>query len=412
MRVVLSSGVGRIHFVETALALKRAGVLFEFVCGYIPKPKHSAALNLIGRFLGRPRLYERLLVRLGGGDLRSALRANALAEGVAQLLYRLGQLHLCPMDWGQRLSWQLFGYRTRRYLRNQQIFHVRSGAGQGGAIRTARRRGMRIVVDHSIAHPAYINDKLAGEYRRVARVPLITPTSAFWRLVLADCAMADVLVVNSDFVKSTFIERGYPAHKITVDYLGVREDFLGIKKDYRRNGVLRLLFIGSFELRKGARILVEALELLKSRGLGVELHLVGDASEGKGFFRERLKNLPVVFHGAILQDKVRELLINSDIFIFPTFAEGCAKAAMEALVAGLPVITTCACGLPIAAKHAYVEVIDGDAIQLAKEIQRLGDDELLREDLGRSGAKIGANYTWSKYGERLAKLYKDCLKSS
>lgn len=41
-----------------------------------------------------------------------------------------------------------------------------------------------------------------------------------------DCEEGDRLLVNSDFVKNTFIEYGFDTNKIDVVYLGVRSDFL------------------------------------------------------------------------------------------------------------------------------------------------------------------------------------------
>ena len=44
---------------------------------------------------------------------------------------------------------------------------VRSGAGQSGAIRKARRNGLAIVTDHSIAHPAFMHQALREEFARI-----------------------------------------------------------------------------------------------------------------------------------------------------------------------------------------------------------------------------------------------------
>ncbi len=87
-----------------------------------------------------------------------------------------------------------------------------------------------------------------------------------WKLVLRDCADADLLLVNSDFVKKTFIEQGYAADKVRVAYLGVREEFFDLKHDYRIDGPVRILFTGNFDIRKGVRVLLEAVRRVPPLG--------------------------------------------------------------------------------------------------------------------------------------------------
>ena len=62
-------------------------------------------------------------------------------------------------------AWASFGRASIPYL-NGDIFHVRSGAGQGGAITQAKKRGMKIIVDHSIAHPKTVSDNLSKLYAK------------------------------------------------------------------------------------------------------------------------------------------------------------------------------------------------------------------------------------------------------
>lgn len=405
--VLLSSGVGRIHFVETAMVLHEKQFPFKLICGYVPSARLAGVLRLIGPALARPNLDKRLEVRLGPhGVLKQYLLSNALAEGLTQFWLRMANLKCAPRNFTQALSWRFFGYMSQRYIKkHQKIFHVRSGAGSGGAISKAKAEGLKILVDHSIAHPAFVSKWMGPEYARYGDPQLGLMEGSFWDLVVQDCQNADALLVNSDFVKSTFIAEGYDPDKIHVAYLGVREDFFGLKKNYQTSPVLRLLFTGSFDLRKGARILVEAMEFLKAKGVKCELHVAGSNLEADRYFSDRLSSLPVIFHGALLQDDIKRLLAESDIYVFPTFAEGCAKSAMEALVAGLPVITTVACGLPQVARNCYVEIPLGDSQKLCSEIIRLAENENERRLLGQGGVALGPAFTWDKFGDRLINLY-------
>lgn len=43
---------------------------------------------------------------------------------------------------------------------------MRSGSGRGGAIIYAQNKGIKVLVDHSIAHPAYMEKHLRNEFEK------------------------------------------------------------------------------------------------------------------------------------------------------------------------------------------------------------------------------------------------------
>lgn len=411
MRVIVSSGVGRIHAIETAVSLLDAGLDVRVVTGWVPSRVMAPVARLAGGLIGRPNLDRRLQARLADGRLpRSRIHTCGLAEGLSQAGTRLGEYGILPYCATNRLTWRLFGYASRRHLHSADIFHVRSGAGQGGAIATARRRGMRIIVDHSIAHPTEMERTLGPIYTRQGLPFRMGMNSPFWRLVLDDCSAADVVILNSDYVRDSFVAAGFPETRCATVYLGVREDFIGLKRDYARSSPIRLLFTGAFGLRKGACEMAEACRSLDERGIAYELLVAGSAAEGKPLMDRMNLRGSVRYLGVLLQDDLKTLLATSDLYVFPTHAEGCARSAMEAMAAGLPVITTRECGLP--ARHGLDGwlVPRGDPAALASAIERLADDEPLRESLGRQAQqRVAEEFRWSHYAGRLTSIYRDVL---
>ncbi len=401
--VLLSTGAGRLHFIEAANALCKCGVMTSLVMGVVPMRKLDWLYNAAGRLLGRRDLASRLHIRVQGSLLPlERIHGCGLAETLVFASMTLARWHIVPNAHGQAFTWALFGRQSRRYLGHDSIFHVRSGAGQGGAIRLAKQRGMKVVVDHSIAHPSYIEREMA----RAGHRPFITSNDPFWRLVLKDCAEADVLLVNSDFVRQTFIAEGFSGERIRVAYLGVREDFFSLKNDYTLKATPRLLFTGSFCYRKGADLLLQALTHLEQKGCICELHVAGDASECGALGEKYSGASRIVFHGSLPQPELKRLLAESDIYVFPTLAEGCAKSAMEALAAGLPVVTTEACGLPAEANRHYVQITERSPEALAAVLFELLSNADRREEVGRCGADlVKQSYRWDDYGRNVAALY-------
>ncbi len=207
-------------------------------------------VDLLGRLLGEKHLAKRLAARRI--DIPGArVTPIAWAEVAGTLIALIERAHLVPLDLAYGMQFRTAAWASRKYLNHADVLLVRSGAGQSGAIGVARKNGLAIVTDHSIAHPAFIHSVLRQEFERFGLSVGYDPKSDLWKLVLRDCAGADLLLVNSDFVKQTFVDLGYPAGKIRVAYLGVREIFFDLKRDYRIDGPVKILFTGNFDIRKG-----------------------------------------------------------------------------------------------------------------------------------------------------------------
>ncbi len=411
IRVILSSGVGRIHTIECAVSLLEAGVDVRVVTGWVPSRGMEPLARVAGNLLGRPNLDRRLKARLAGGKLpRSRIRSCCIAEGISQVGARLAENDLLPHCRTNRLTWQLFGFASRRHLRSADIFHVRSGAGQGGAIAAAKRRGMKVVVDHSIAHPTEMERTLAPIYGELGLPFRMGPNSPFWQLVVQDCIDADLVLVNSDYVRDSFLDAGFLPAKVMTLYWGVRDDFLGAKTVFDASRPARLLFTGAFGLRKGAREIAQACKILDDRGVPYELLVAGSFAEGRPVVDATSLRGTVRYLGMLLQDELRDYLANCDLYVFPTHAEGSARSAFEAMAAGLPVITTRECGLPLCHGEDGWLVPRGDALALADSIEGLLADQHLRESLGRTAQqRVAGHYRWSDYAAKLKDIYRDLL---
>lgn len=404
VKVVISSGIGKLHFHETARAAAMAGADVEFVAGWIPSKRHSRLVNFVGRVMGEVSLASRMQARTVDHP-RVRMRSNALAEFGGRAM-TVAMKRLCARGNPAGMAFEIAGMGSRRWLRNADIFHVRSGAGQGGAIREAKSHGMRILCDHSIAHPAYVDHVLGPEYRQMRLSYRMWATDGLWRRVLRDCAEADRVLVNSDFVKGTFVERGFDPERVDVAYLGVNERFFSLKWDYSIRGPVKILFTGSFTLRKGAATLLEAMRALRRGGLEVRLNLVGRISDGARCIRDA--DWGFLTHTQFIPpERLQEVMAEADLFVFPTLVEGSSRSAMEAGAAGLPIVTTERCGLPLRAElQEVVHVPPSDHHALADAVSELAGDEGRRSQLGLNAAKrIRGQFTWQQYGVQLMRVY-------
>lgn len=112
--------------------------------------------------------------------------------------------------------------------------------------------------------------------------------------------------------------------------------------------VPQLLFTGRFAHQKGLDILMDAAEQLHLRGIQFTLTLIGEgplqAWLSEAIDRKKLTHC-VALLSALPADSIRARLLQADVFVLPSRAEGFSNAALEALESGLPVVVSDCGGL-------------------------------------------------------------------
>lgn len=448
MKVILSTGHGRLHLVQSATWLRKAGVDVTMLTGWIPKHPDGWLVKIASK-LARHNLVPGMKKRQVP-ELEGHVITCTFAEMADECLRIFGRIFKLDMRKISVLGWKIFGRASSKKIKHlspaptsHSIFHVRSGAGHGGAIETARKLGMKIVVDHSIAHPAYMERELKSEYeKRGVRFDLGI-SSPFWQMIDEDCQWADKILVNSFFVRDTFVAEGYDPKKIEVAYLGVRSDFFGLRqKKFDVSGLtfdvvegsnlsstpetsnfkpqtsnstpqtstIKLLFTGGFGFRKGGEYILEALKIVnEKRPDSFTMDFVG-SYEKTIVDAYKKDNLPIIFHGPVPQENLKSYLANSDIYVFPSLAEGCASSGMEAMAAGMCVVATHESGFPITDGENGYLVPTKNAQAIADRILWLMDHPEEIDRVGANAAKlICENYTWEKYAEKVKKLYEELV---
>jgi glycosyltransferase involved in cell wall biosynthesis len=276
---------------------------------------------------------------------------------------------------------------------------------------------MVALCDHSIAHPGLLDALVQGQGRLPDCGERTKPNNRFWHEVLEDIERADAVLVNSEFVKETFLHQGWDGAKIYVIYLGADDAFLDsipARCDVGRvvGGGIRAVFAGSFERRKGAAELTAAMRMLDDAGVDFRLGVAGGvAPDSIGLLKQLQHDPRIHYHGLLSREALADLLSSADIFVFPSRAEGSARVVFEALACGCYVITTPNSGSIVEDGVHGRLVPPGDAAALAEAIAHA--ISLGREVLGEVGARnasiVREQYSQSQYGDKLAQLYAHLL---
>ena len=399
---VLLSTFGPLHLIKSAEYLS-SFVEIEVIQGWIPTWWNKWLLTIASKIVGR-NLFK-AFERRTPACLENRNRSIALAE------FYLWACKLFKLQSPMRSSYYaavIYGWLSKRYINNADIFHVRSGSGFAGAIEKAQAQGMKVIVDHSIAHPAYMDKQLREEYNKNNVIFNLGIDNPFWKGIVEDCRKGDIVLVNSNFVKSTFVDNGFAPDKIRVVLLGVRRDFQSLKTDYElKNKILHILFTGGFGFRKGAEYILKALVQLDKENFPYEFTCVGDSSGAIDLINGiGAKNVTLI--NTVPQDELKHYLSNSDVYLFPSLCEGCASSGMEAMAAGLPVIASEESGLPIEDGVDGIIVKSKNVQDIVDAIKKIASDKCLRETIGKSAAKkISEQYTWEQYAQNVQAIYNE-----
>lgn len=174
----------------------------------------------------------------------------------------------------------------------------------------------------------------------------------------------------------------------------------------------KLLYTGRLASEKGLPVLFESLKLLDQQGYDFELTLVGDGEERKSL-EELAQQMDIagrlVFAGFASQDGVRGYLLQSDVFILPSFAEGVPVSLMEAMACGIPVIATQVGGIAelIETGETGLLVPPSDPAMLRDAIARYLDNYDLRKKVSRLGRKkVMSDFSLDSEVDQLVRLFR------
>ena len=222
----------------------------------------------------------------------------------------------------------------------------------------------------------------------------------------AAAGRADLLIAISAFTKSQVVSLlGVPASKVRVVHHGVRE--------LARPAAARepvILHVGAIQKRKNIARLVEAFETLDPAW---RLVLAGANGYGAGEILARIQNSPargrIVLPGYVSPEDLAGWYAQASIFAFPSLDEGFGMPVLEAMAAGIPVITSNRSALPEVAGDAALLVNPEDSDGLAGALRDLTGREDLRQDLARRGTARARMFTWERAVRETWDVYRELL---
>lgn len=262
------------------------------------------------------------------------------AAGVSVPLAGVRRLMAAPgardgYRWHEWITGELFDRHVARRLEAGDVFIGVAGHALH-SMRRARALGYRRVL---LASPTSHVDHVARQHARARRRNPIEPSwlaPALQRKTLREYAVADEILVLSEYARATFLAAGVAPQKLRRQHLPLSSRWAPPTRSIPRSGY-HLLYAGRLVVPKGICVLMEAFDALA--GTGTHLTLMGGfATRAMQAHVERwAAQRPTV---TLAAGDPLPYLHRADVFVHPSWEDGLGLAPLEALACAVPVVVT------------------------------------------------------------------------
>jgi glycosyltransferase involved in cell wall biosynthesis len=217
--------------------------------------------------------------------------------------------------------------------------------------------------------------------------------------------------------RHVFIHQGFIKAEQAHLILGTGVDVERYRPTQNDNEVPIVLFSSRMLVTKGVLEYVEAVRILKQKGINARFALAGRTDPGNpaSIPEEQItlwKNSDLVEWWG-WQSDMPSALAKADIFCLPSYREGVPNALLEATACGLPIVTTDTPGCRDVVTHGVngllVPVKDTQAI--ADSLELLIVDPELRRKMGSAGREIAVNFSDIKVNRETLVVYNMMIQS-
>lgn len=229
---------------------------------------------------------------------------------------------------------------------------------------------------------------------------------------------ADIFLPISEFWKKKLLSMGCPEEKTVVHRMGIDIGKFEYKqKCYQQGERFKCLTIARLVEKKGHIYVLEAVAGLVRKGYPVVYEIAGDGPR-RQLLEQRIDQLGihdhVIFRGVIDQEECLDLYSHAHCFILPSITadngdmEGIPMVLMEAMAAGLPVISTYHSGIPelIQDQKTGFLVPEKNSEALEKRLSVLIDDYHAYSVMTDNARKtIERNFEISRLNEHLVQIF-------
>ncbi len=255
--------------------------------------------------------------------------------------------------------------------------------------------------------------KILKEEYKILKLKPTLPSKRIIENELKEYDLADYICVPSEFVKKSFLDRGFNNNKIIKIPYGVDLKNFKPKIKNHLNASQRFTIIstGSISVRKGSIYLLKAFVELNLPNS--ELIFVGEVdTELKNILKKftTVKNIKFFKHQA--QKKLNLFYNRADVFALFSLEEGLSMVQLQAMASGLPIICTHNTGggeIVDNGVNGFILPVRNINLLKKKILILYKDRSLLKKMKNNARTKAQKLLSWNNYGNNMVKFYKETI---
>ncbi len=247
-----------------------------------------------------------------------------------------------------------------------------------------------------------------------------------WQIQKMNLKRIDAIITDSASSKNDIIKfANIPSSKIHVVYLAADNKYGILNTEYLIQNTKKkfnlpdkfLLYVGDATWNKNLPNLISAINRTN-----YTLVIVGKAFKEEDFdksnpWNQSLSeaqslaklNKKVIALGFLNSGDLAKIYQAATAFIMPSFYEGFGLPVLEAMTSGVPVITSDKGSLKEVGGNAVYHV-DPDSVDSIKDgIDKVMNNNKLREELSKKGLERARKFSWKKTAEETIKVYEEII---
>jgi glycosyltransferase involved in cell wall biosynthesis len=308
-------------------------------------------------------------------------------------------------DW-EKANFKFDHWVARHLTKSDSEIFVGVETCAAESFQMAKAQGMTCVLDCPQVHPAFLRDALTLAAKDAGLSwDAKFDSDEMLRRKQIEFELADSLLTLSALHTRSYVENGIAPERIVEIPLWADPAmwYAAPQPVARNNELLRVLFVGGINLRKGIPYLLQAAR--KCRGK-IALQMVGaPAPELQTILAEYRGDYTVL--PTVTKAELRSVYWNADVLVLPSIVDSFGFVAMEAMACGVPVIVSDNCGVPVPEPSWRVPIMDSQAIVERLESYAANRDWLARD--GETALQFARQFTPEKYRGEIKNLYRKLL---
>lgn len=233
------------------------------------------------------------------------------------------------------------------------------------------------------------------------------------RVIVVSKSTRDDLLRISD-VPSDRVDLVYEARgRANAKNLGAKADSAPMSTSSLVAGGPYVLSVGTLEPRKNHVRLIHAFEGVVDRYPDLRLKLAGSWGWRSGPIRQAIESSRVRSRidvlGRVSPQELGDLYAGALVFAFPSLYEGFGIPLLEAMAAGVPILTSNRSSMPEIVGDAAVQVDPTSVESIQSGLETLLSDERLRKILAERGRKREQEFSWTVAAQQTLETYQKAI---